>query len=326
MWWGGTARPGFKFLFVLIIACLLLRVEEAVEAGNVPATMLQLSDWLALAEWTGILSITHYFTTLVQTEAAFTAAYSPYFKIQLLKALRAEKMDIVDLRKISTTAKLGPKLPMVSKSVHVFSLLGKASVARAKLEAERRFCGNKTEQINDAPVVVSPAEWVATFLDPRFRNKKLHGLITEAALVDLFVEAYVAFEETAWTFDEAVNKKSSEAKLKESALLKMTATAAAAEAAQRAYAALAATGATAAAAAAADVGVAAFAPSPKKARPNPFGEDLFDLMADQADDDEVYTGALDADMDPALAREKRLDDFQIKARVVAKNWLDFPVR
>lgn len=76
--------------------------------------------------------------------------------------------------------------------VNTLSPVGKTCLQRALLEAERRFAGNKTEQLTGAFPLVTEREYVSILLDPR-TNRLLTDRDTMKKAFALFVTALVNF-------------------------------------------------------------------------------------------------------------------------------------
>jgi hypothetical protein len=87
-------------------------------------------------------------------------------------------------------------MPRISKQVEDFTVIGKTCLERAHLEAERWYCGNKTEERLDASasrIELIDREKIATLLDPLTRTlvKKPDQLTYVVLLKELYV-AYAA--------------------------------------------------------------------------------------------------------------------------------------
>ena len=102
-------------------------------------------------------------STLVQTEHHCVAAFRYPLLRDTMDALRAPSLPVIDLDAVKNRTRL------VRKNVHVDLLtgLGRQCLNRAKLEAERRYCGNKSEQISGKDVWMSTRDELAALLDPR---------------------------------------------------------------------------------------------------------------------------------------------------------------
>ena len=133
--------------------------------GKVHNKDWQLDDqeWESVVEFHAILGIGKWFTTFVQHERSMTTAFSVPMKRKLLEQLRGESIQVVDLDKVTDA----PKLPTKTKLVSDMTEIGRECLERAKLEAERRFAGNKTEELTNADVVLEKREGLSMLLDPR---------------------------------------------------------------------------------------------------------------------------------------------------------------
>jgi hypothetical protein len=70
----------------------------------------------------------------------------------MLEDYKAGTLEVLDLDSIGVEAM--NKLPRISKPVAHFTVIGKTTLERAHLEAERRHCGNKTEQTSSSNIEV----------------------------------------------------------------------------------------------------------------------------------------------------------------------------
>lgn len=79
--------------------------------------------------------------------------------------------------------------------MHTLTPVAQEARKRATLEGERRFCGNKGEELTGKPVVMTKRDKLATLLDPRTANC-LNLLGRTALLLEMrsvLLEAYVKF-------------------------------------------------------------------------------------------------------------------------------------
>ena len=87
-------------------------------------------------------------------------------KEQMMASLRAKSFEVVDLPRVSESA----VLPRVHKLVADFTDVGKEARRRGTLEGERHYCGNGTEVLTNAPVLLTDRDKIATVLDARTCN------------------------------------------------------------------------------------------------------------------------------------------------------------
>ena len=94
---------------------------------------------------------------------------------------------------------------MISKSTDDFTAIGKICLERAKLEAERRYCGNDGEQLSGNDVLVSEREMLALLLDPRTVNslQKLDLMQHRNDGLAKLRELYVDYARAAFDYEQA---------------------------------------------------------------------------------------------------------------------------
>ena len=79
-----------------------------------------------------------------------------------MSRLRNENLAVIDIGKVTKTEMMSNET-----SISTLSNVGKEGRKKAILEGERRFCGNKTEDITSAIVVMNKMQRVAMLLDLR---------------------------------------------------------------------------------------------------------------------------------------------------------------
>jgi hypothetical protein len=102
----------------------------------------------------------------------------------------------------------------VQVPVDSFSSVGAEALARARLEAERRYCGNKTNELIGSSQEFSIRELLATLLDPRTKGAAHLDVQTRLRAVNLLNEHLLDFTLTAEKFgarSEAEKRKAAEA-------------------------------------------------------------------------------------------------------------------
>ena len=107
------------------------------------------------------------------------------------KRKKNRALRVLDLDHIGVQAE--NNMPGISKQVEDFTVIGKTCLERAHLEAERRYCGNKTEERLSSRIELTDREKIATLLDPRTLTlvKKPDQLTYVVLLKELYV-AYAA--------------------------------------------------------------------------------------------------------------------------------------
>ena len=81
-----------------------------------------------------MLNVSKLGATLMQTEKFFVGAYASFVKRTILEKLRAGKMGIINLGKVTSK-----RTPRVGRRVSKFSTVGRRCLERAKLRAERQY-------------------------------------------------------------------------------------------------------------------------------------------------------------------------------------------
>mmetsp|Transcript_17226 Transcript_17226/g.55920 ORF Transcript_17226/g.55920 Transcript_17226/m.55920 type:complete len:852 (-) Transcript_17226:375-2930(-) len=142
-------------------------------------------DWEHIAEFEAVMRITDTPTKLVQSESLYLGACAAALKIDMIAKLGDDaELQVVQLENVTKE----PKMPREPVSKDDLSAVGRMCLERARLEAERRFCGNKTEEILDYCYKMNDREKIATLLDfrtvncdhiPPFMAKTAKGLLQE---------------------------------------------------------------------------------------------------------------------------------------------------
>ena len=162
-----------------------------------PFVALSDTEWKSTTEAEAVMNVTQAVSKLSQTEKKFTAAFGYAMKKTAMAKLRATKMSVVKLAEVNSK----PSLPREDVDVSTFTDVGKETLRRAALEAERRFCGNRTEELQYGDVEMSLADQLSALLDPRtcslshIADREMKG-----KMVDLLKEEYVRFGKCALAF------------------------------------------------------------------------------------------------------------------------------
>ena len=107
--------------------------------------------------------ITKPVSELSQTEKKFTAAFGFPLKKAVMTKLRAPKLSVIKLETVDAK----PSLQREDINVDSMTEVGAEALRRAAIEAERRVCGNKTNEVTGAYVQMSLADKLSAFLDLR---------------------------------------------------------------------------------------------------------------------------------------------------------------
>lgn len=185
---------------LLYSALRLNRSVKVYAAQTSPTWALTEVQWQSLAEVEGVLDITKTMSTLSQSESAFLGAYGPVLKSMTLKRLRRPELMVID-----TAAVARNKVLLTRKVVAEDDLsdVGRTALARARLEAERRWCGNDTEEAdNISTPTMADRERIAILLD--LRTLKANGFTAEAftEAEKLLEDLYVSFAKRAMQYEK----------------------------------------------------------------------------------------------------------------------------
>ena len=132
-------------------------------------------------------------TSISQTENTYTGSYGPLLKMTVINKFRGGALNVVDQKNVTADS----NLPRLITSRENFTPVGQIAFDRAILELERRFCGNKSEEISGAEVTISSEELVATLLDPRTVSCRHLKPVLRKRAMKLYVEKYITFAVTA---------------------------------------------------------------------------------------------------------------------------------
>ena len=163
---------------------------------------LSKEEWDSHSGFEGVLHITQLASTQAQYEKLFLGAYSPMIKAVTLKRLRGSEIPVIKYEKMTESA----KLERVPKDVLDFTVTGRKCLERARLEGERRFCGNKTEMVqgNNLPVTFSDSELLATLLDIRTAHCKHLTKDQRKKAMKIYEEEYVKYYRCAERFERGI--------------------------------------------------------------------------------------------------------------------------
>ena len=139
-----------------------------------------------------------------QTEKLYVHALCAPLHEKLLRDLRADSFDVVDLRRVSAS----PILPLRRKLKSSFTITGLECLGRAILEFERRYCGNKTECLQHNRLIYKYHEMLATMIDPRTLTCKHLPEKRRKPRRDMYLaklkKAYVVYAKNAQAYHESL--------------------------------------------------------------------------------------------------------------------------
>ena len=125
----------------------------------------------------------------MQNEKLYTAAYSCLVKCMLFYKLRAASLATINLN----TVALQKHPPRTMVMVSGYSEVGKTTLTRALIEAERRYCGSDSEVVSGLAQIIPQRELLATLLDLRSVGVAHFTPDQRAEAISVFEGAYVDF-------------------------------------------------------------------------------------------------------------------------------------
>jgi len=194
--------------------------------------------WTRLREMEGVLHITSKNSKIVQFERLYMAGYSSVTRTFVMNQLRNSKSKLVSARRnragmpapgcthtplIPQSCHImhrrrravslidhdnvqpkDPRLPRVYEEVDSLSDFGKTVRFRATLEAERRWCGNKGEELTGGPLEMSDQDIVCVLTDLRTKEVRSRILTKEQRQRgrELLEDAFIEWETKAEAFEE----------------------------------------------------------------------------------------------------------------------------
>ena len=165
-------------------------------------------DWAKIRDFEGVLNTTRTTSTLAQIEKYFMGAYTCLIKTMALSKLRAPTISLIELDSVTKE----PKVPRKEIPVADLTDMGKTARERATLEGERRWCGNVTETLTGAPVIMGRAELLCMLLDKRTLG--CHHVTSEQRkeAMKVFEEEYLKFSKVAAKYgkEQAAKKLSAD--------------------------------------------------------------------------------------------------------------------
>lgn len=121
------------------------------------------SDWENIRFFESALSMTDNSIKLSQDEKKFVGALSALIKMDLLKRLRDDYISVFEFKALTASS----RIPRVNIHVNDLTPVISECSQSALLEAERRYCVSKTEQLTRKEYFPSEREIGATLLDLR---------------------------------------------------------------------------------------------------------------------------------------------------------------
>ena len=172
--------------------------------------------WKQMAELESVLNVTKITTTLAQHEHLYTGAFGGLIKRTTMAGLRSDTLNVIDLTRVNKTS----KLPRIAVPVSELTELGLTARMRATLEGERRMCGNTTEEVTGAEVILNGRELMASLLDLRTIRVQFLTSTQQQQALKLLESAYVKYAKQAVNFNrEAVMAREAKAKAEAEAAL-----------------------------------------------------------------------------------------------------------
>ena len=155
-------------------------------------------DWNLIGEFEAVLNVTKIVSTLSQYESLYTGAFKTLLKLSIFHRLRSGKLQVVDVHQVNKS----PTVIRTWININEFSDVGEECVRRCLLEGERRWCGNKTEILNNSAPVIGHRELLSTLLD--IRTVKCHHLTRaqRESAVNIYLDAYLCFYRQCRKFDK----------------------------------------------------------------------------------------------------------------------------
>ena len=146
------------------IGRIIISMKSYAMPGNTHAVEDRKSEEReTLFETEAVLNCTRLLTTQVQYETSFTGASRPLIQHTLMNSHHFSSISVIDITIITKI----PTVPRREKPVAEISLIGKETLIRAQLEAERCFCENDYEVVSSAPVVKSFHDMITSKIDIR---------------------------------------------------------------------------------------------------------------------------------------------------------------
>jgi hypothetical protein len=149
------------------------------------------------------MNIVAQYTTVVQTEKYFMRALLLVAKVNLQQQLEASIIAVIDCEAVTASN----TCPRKNIPVSTMTQTGNICCKRAQLEAQRRFCGNKSLTIDGLDSALKPQaepdDIVSAFLDPRtFRwARDYFDLSTRKAVKTTLKSEYLRYTETWRTWN-----------------------------------------------------------------------------------------------------------------------------
>lgn len=189
----------------------LNRPLKAYDAQYSPKWDFKGEDWTVAAEFEAVLNATRITSTLAQIEKDYMASFTMLIKSLCLKKLKADTLEVIDIEKVGAS----PKLARSQTAITNLSTSGNTARIRAILEGERRWCGNTTETVSGAPILMGRHELLAMLLDKRTLGCAHVTSEQRAAAVHVFEEEYVKFAKMAHDHEKLMVEKRREARVED---------------------------------------------------------------------------------------------------------------
>ena len=174
---------------LLLSEIRLNRALRAYDLQHKPGWEFAEGDWATATEFEAVLNATRVTATLAQIERGYMGAFTCLIKNLAMSKLRAEKIAVIDLPKVTKS----PKLERKEIDISSLSPNGQTARVRATLEGERRWCGNTGETLTGAPVDLNKHELLCMLLDKRTLGCGHVSSEVRKQATDLFEAEYVKF-------------------------------------------------------------------------------------------------------------------------------------
>ena len=158
------------------------------------------NEWEFAREVEAVLCISKEVIVLSQNEKLLNAAFGPVMKIKLHNSLNSKTMKMIDLNNWEKNA----RAPRIEVDIATWSPEGIECKNRALLECERRFFGNKSEEVfgNNRFIQLNKREQAVLVLEKRTcANKNVLSMQEWKVAIDALEGFYVGFYCTAMAYD-----------------------------------------------------------------------------------------------------------------------------
>jgi len=179
--------------------------EKTTKEANLFVPLMH-HEWQQSAKMETVMYLTQPVSVLCQTEKKFTAVLGYPLKKEALTQLRSPHLSVIKLSDVDARTTLKREDILLEN----LSEVGLETKRRCELEAERHWCGNVTEDITGAPLVMSTREQLSTVLDLRTcRLVHVNDNALKRAIVHLSSQEYIISDKEARFFVKEKNRSDS---------------------------------------------------------------------------------------------------------------------